>query len=144
MVTISFPLFSGLRLATWMAAKTFAPVEMPARRPFLLGQTARHDQRVLVAHGDDFIDDLQMEIGRHETGAGALDLVRAGLERLALQRLLITGESFGSTAIALKSALRGLITSATPVIVPPVPTAETRMSILPSVSFQISSAVVLR
>ena len=31
-----------------------------------------------------------------------------------------------------------------PVIVPPVPTPQTRMSILPSVSRQISSAVVLR
>ena len=37
-----------------------------------------------------------------------------------------------------------MITSATPVIVPPVPTPATRMSTLPSVSFQISSAVVLR
>ncbi len=34
--------------------------------------------------------------------------------------------------------------SDTPVMVPPVPTPATRMSTLPSVSFQISSAVVLR
>ena len=40
--------------------------------------------------------------------------------------------------------LRCLITSPTPVIVPPVPTPATRMSTWPSVSFQISSAVVRR
>ena len=56
----------------------------------------------------------------------------------------MTGLLTGSTAIALKLGLRGLMTSLTPVIVPPVPTPETRMSTLPSVSRQISSAVVLR
>ena len=56
----------------------------------------------------------------------------------------MTGESFGSTAMAWKEGLRGLITSQQPVMVPPVPTAETRISTLPSVSSQISSAVVLR
>ncbi len=44
----------------------------------------------------------------------------------------------------LKAGLAGLDDLGnTPVIVPPVPTAETKMSTLPSVSFQISSAVVL-
>ena len=52
------------------------------------------------------------------------------------------GESAGSTATALNDGLRALTTSATPVIVPPVPTPETNISTLPSVSFQISSAVV--
>ena len=56
----------------------------------------------------------------------------------------MTGLATGSTAIALKLGLRGLMTSETPVIVPPVPTPATRMSTLPSVSCQISSAVVLR
>ena len=55
-----------------------------------------------------------------------------------------TGESAGSTAMALNDGLRALSTSATPVIVPPVPTPATRMSTSPSVSRQISSAVVLR
>jgi hypothetical protein len=40
--------------------------------------------------------------------------------------------------------LRGFITCAQPVTVPPVPVPQTRMSTLPSVSRQISSAVVLR
>ena len=52
--------------------------------------------------------------------------------------------SSGSTATILSDGLRGFSTWPTPVIVPPVPTPETKMSISPSVSFQISSAVVRR
>src|SRR5262245_37890460 len=55
-----------------------------------------------------------------------------------------TGLAAGSTAIALNEGLRALITCATPVIVPPVPTPEMSASTFPSVSFQISSAVVRR
>ena len=49
-----------------------------------------------------------------------------------------TGLSVGSTAIALNDGFFGLMYSLTPVSVPPVPMPETRMSTLPSVSFQIS------
>jgi hypothetical protein len=38
----------------------------------------------------------------------------------------------------LRIALRDLITSETPVIVPPVPTPATKASMPPSVAFQIS------
>ena len=55
----------------------------------------------------------------------------------------ITGLASGSTA-TVKSSLRPLITSETPVIVPPVPTPDTNASIVPSVADQISSAVVWR
>ena len=55
-----------------------------------------------------------------------------------------TGESAGSTAIAVKPGRRSESTSATPVIEPPVPTPATSTSISPSVSAQISSAVVRR
>ena len=55
-----------------------------------------------------------------------------------------TGDASGSTAMTLRPGLRGFSTSPTPVIVPPVPIPDTKMSILPSVSRQISSAVVLR
>ena len=55
-----------------------------------------------------------------------------------------TGLSSGSTAIIRKPDLRGLMTSAIPVNVPPVPTPLTTTSTLPSVSCQISSAVVRR
>ncbi len=50
----------------------------------------------------------------------------------------------GSTAIAWNDGLRGFSACATPVIVPPVPTPAISASTLPSVSVQISSAVVLR
>ena len=55
-----------------------------------------------------------------------------------------TGLSAGSTATTWKPGLRAFSTWPTPVMVPPVPMPETRMSTAPSVSFQISSAVVLR
>ncbi len=55
-----------------------------------------------------------------------------------------TALAAGSTATQRKPGLRFLMTSPTPVIVPPVPMPEMRMSQAPSVSFQISSAVVRR
>ena len=55
-----------------------------------------------------------------------------------------TGEASGSTATQRNDGLRALITSPTPVMVPPVPMPATRMSARPSVSRQISSAVVVR
>ena len=55
-----------------------------------------------------------------------------------------TGEASGSRAMIFSDGLRGFSTSPTPVMVPPVPMPETMMSTLPSVSRQISSAVVVR
>ncbi|MOA39905.1 hypothetical protein D3C78_1617210 [compost metagenome] len=55
-----------------------------------------------------------------------------------------TGLSAGSTAMTFTSGLRDFSTWPVPVMVPPVPMPETRISTVPSVSFQISSAVVLR
>ena len=55
-----------------------------------------------------------------------------------------TAEASGSTATQRNPGLRALITSPTPVMVPPVPMPATRMSTFPSVSRQISSAVVRR
>ena len=55
-----------------------------------------------------------------------------------------TADASGSTAMQRNDGLRALSTSPTPVMVPPVPIPETRMSALPSVSRQISSAVVRR
>ena len=71
-------------------------------------------------------------------------LCRPGLSGCSFFVCVMTGLLTGSTAMALKVGLRFLMTSLTPVMVPPVPTPETRMSTLPSVSFQISSAVVWR
>ena len=53
-----------------------------------------------------------------------------------------TGESAGSTAISLTFGLCSLSPLPVPVAVPPVPTADTNASTFPSVSLQISSAVV--
>ena len=50
----------------------------------------------------------------------------------------------GSTAITVSSGRRSFSTWPTPVIVPPVPTPQTSASTSPSVSRQISSAVVRR
>lgn len=55
-----------------------------------------------------------------------------------------TGDAAGSTATNRADGLRSLMTCATPVMVPPVPTPATTMSTLPSVSRQTSSAVVTR
>ena len=55
----------------------------------------------------------------------------------------MTGLANGSTATE-KSSFRLLMTSETPVMVPPVPTPVTKTSIFPSVAFHISSAVVKR
>lgn len=54
-----------------------------------------------------------------------------------------TGEAAGSTAITWKDDLSGLMYSPIPVMLPPVPTPQTRMSTLPSVSAQISGALAL-
>ena len=54
------------------------------------------------------------------------------------------GDSSGSTAMICTPGLRSLSTWPTPVIVPPVPMPATKMSTSPSVSRQISSAVVRR
>ena len=73
----------------------------------------------------------------------ALDLVRAGLERLPGERLRDDRRILRLDGDGLEGGLARLdALRVTPVIVPPVPTAETRMSILPSVSSQNSSAVV--
>lgn len=53
-------------------------------------------------------------------------------------------DSSGSTAMIFTSGLRSLSTWPTPLMVPPVPMPATTASTVPSVSFQISSAVVRR
>ena len=55
-----------------------------------------------------------------------------------------TGDAAGSTAMTCTPGLRSLSTWPTPVMVPPVPTPAMKMSTWPSVSSQISSAVVTR
>ena len=138
------PAFSG-RWATCTATCSGGAAADAAQHAFLAGQPAGHLEGVLVLDLDHLIDDVQVEHARNEAGADALDLVPARLQLLRPASVCVmTGLVTGSTAMALKLGLRFLMTSLTPVMVPPVPTPETRISTLPSVSFQISSAVVWR
>ena len=147
MVTMSLPLFSG-RLAASTAAQTLAPVLIPARIPSSLAR------RRAMANA------LSLDTRMHSVIWGAPSAVfkwrlfgtkpapvpwilwGPGLSGSPARVWEMTGESSGSTAMARKPGRRGRITSVHPVMVPPVPTAETRMSTKPSVSAQISSAVV--
>jgi hypothetical protein len=61
-VTISLPLFSG-RLAAWIAAH-IGPGGNARQDAFLQRQPARGDDRVLIAHRDHVVHDLQVEILR--------------------------------------------------------------------------------
>ena len=79
---------------------------------------------------------------RGTTSTPPLQLIRIGWPFFAC---VMTGDSTGSTAILQRGFFRTCsIYRLTPVIVPPVPTPETRMSTLPSVSSQISGPVVLK
>ena len=135
--TISLPAFSARR-ATSTAAQIAAPDEMPTSSP------SSFAERRAIAKASSFFTWM--------TSSLILVLRMSGTKPAPMPWIVCgpftppdrTGEASGSTAIALKDGLRALMTSPTPVIVPPVPTPETRMSTLPSVSRQISSAVVLR
>ena len=101
-------------------------------------RAARTSNASSLVDRDHLVVDLGVEDRRDEAGADPLDLVRPGLPPES------TGLSAGSTATMRTPGLRAFSTWPTPVIVPPVPTPETKTSISPSVSFQISSAVVRR
>ena len=103
------------------------------------GAQPRHGQRLLVGDGDHLVIDLGVEDRRARSrrrcpgSCAGPDLPPDS-----------TGLSAGSTAITLRPGLRCFSTWPTPVMVPPVPTPATKASTSPSVSFQISSAVVRR
>ena len=82
MTTMVLPAFSGC-LARRTATAAAAPLEMPDRMPSSLRQAARVDDRLLVGDLLDRVDQREIEHIGHEARADALDLVRAGLERLA-------------------------------------------------------------
>ena len=81
--TISFPRVPGRR-ATWSAAATAAPEEMPRGDPLLLVKAPGRLHRLVVRDGDDLVDEGEVEYVRLEPGADALDLVRPRLRRFAL------------------------------------------------------------
>ena len=148
-MTISFP--GVLRtLGHLDCSPDIRPRADPREDTFLFGKATRHDEGVLVADLNAF-GDLKVAVppfrwrllGTKPAPVPWI-LCGPGLSGWPARVCEITGESLGSTAIAWNEGFRGLITSTHPVMVPPVPTAETRISTLPSVSSQISSAVVLR
>ena len=133
--TITLPLFSGL-LPISNAATVAAPLDIPAKIPssfarLFAAENASSFFTLIISS----ISSLSKTSG---TKPAPMPWILCGPgpppER--------TGESNGSTATTLKPGFLFLITCATPVSVPPVPTPLTTISTLPSVSFQISSAVV--
>ena len=50
------------------------------QQAFFLCQPTCHMDGVLIADGDDLVDNVEMEVVRHEAGAGPLDLMDAGFE----------------------------------------------------------------
>ena len=138
MTTMFLPAFSG-REPTIDRRRSAAPEEMPTGTPSSRATRRALANGVLVGDRDDLVIDRGVEDRRHEAGADALDLVRAGLAAGQHRRC--------PPARPRRSGcrgLRGFSTWPTPVMVPPVPMPETKMSTSPSVSFQISSAVVRR
>lgn len=104
---------------------------------FLGTRGASGGNRVLKGNVENFVVDVGVRDLRR-SWRPCPDLV--GTRAAAIKN----GESLGSTAMIWTSGLRSLRTCPTPVTVPPVPMPPTKMSTSPSVSAQISSAVVLR
>ena len=137
MTTTSFPAFSGRR-ATSKAAQTAAPEEIPAKMP-----SSRASLRAVAPASSSFTTMISSINSVFKTGGmkpAPMPWILCGPGRPPER----TGLAAGSTATTRNPGRRGLITSATPVRVPPVPTPATRKSIRPPVSLQISSAVVSR
>jgi len=133
--TTRLPKFSA-REATWNAAVTAAPEEMPQNIPSSMAsrlaiRIASSEETVIVSSTssvDKFLGTKPAPIPWILCGPGLPPEM--------------TGDSVGSTAITLSSGFSGRRYWAHPVSVPPVPTPETRKSILPPVSLQISGPVV--
>ena len=133
--TMSLPSFSSL-FANSNAAKVAAPDDIPARIPSSLASLSN----VFAASSSDtcIISSINSVFKTSGMNPGPIPWILCG-PGLPPER---TGDVTGSTATALTSGLSSFKTVATPVIVPPVPTPETSISTFPSVSLQISGAVV--
>ncbi len=126
------------RLPISTAAAIAAPEEMPTGRPSV--SAARRAQAKAVS--------LPMRTTSSMSEVSSV----SGMKPAPMPWILCgpgvppesTGLSSGSTATTRRCGRRGFRTLATPVSVPPVPTPEMKTSSRPSVSRQISSAVVRR
>ncbi|VEU38254.1 unnamed protein product [Pseudo-nitzschia multistriata] len=137
MATMRFPLFSG-RLATCVAAKTEAPLEIPQKIP----------SWVAMLRAISMASSPAIWI----TSSSKLVSAFPGMKPAPMPWILWgpgfpperTADSVGSTATIWREGFSGLRYCPQPVMVPPVPTPPTKMSTLPSVSAQISGPVVSR
>mmetsp|Transcript_55740 Transcript_55740/g.121382 ORF Transcript_55740/g.121382 Transcript_55740/m.121382 type:complete len:207 (-) Transcript_55740:438-1058(-) len=138
MQTMVFPLFSG-RAASALAAKTEAPDEMPHMMPSLAASSRAVAQ---ASSSETWITSSTMERSTLPgMNPAPMPWILCGPWCLPPDS---TGLLTGSSATNLHSGLSGLMYCAHPVMVPPVPTPATKMSIAPSVSAQISGPVVSR
>ena len=141
-MTRSFPWFSG-RDATFTEAATAAPQEMPQVMP------SSRWSRLAISTASSFVTCTTSSTTPRSRTSGLKPapmpwiLCGPGLGVSPARTAVSTGEWAGSTATDQMafffSFLRYFVT---PVMVPPVPTPATKMSIFPSVSFQISGPVV--
>jgi len=124
------------RWATVNAAARLAPVDMPPGMPSTFESIRDISNAIsLGTVTTSSIIDRSSTVGMNPAPMPwILCGPRGWPDRIALVE--------GSTAMILIFGLRALSTRPQPVIVPPVPTPTTSASILPCVSFQISSAVV--
>ena len=136
-MTIRLPRISG-REPTCTAAHTAAPAEMPAFTP----SRRAHSRAVSMASSSSTgtISSITSRLSTSGTKPGPIPSILCGPGFPPES----TGDEAGSTATTCRPGLRSFSRSPQPVIVPPVPTEATSTSILPSVSRQISSAVVRR
>ena len=133
--TIRLPLNAG-RAATCMAAHIAAPLLIPAMMPSWAASCRP------VSNASSSSTWITSSISAVSRFFGMKPAPMPWIRCLPGWPPLITGEFFGSTAIALKSGFLRLMYRATPVIVPPVPTPATMASMSPPESSQISGPVV--
>mmetsp|Transcript_6942 Transcript_6942/g.21996 ORF Transcript_6942/g.21996 Transcript_6942/m.21996 type:complete len:247 (-) Transcript_6942:327-1067(-) len=138
MQTMFLPLFSG-RAASCLAAHTDAPDEIPHMSP----SRAASSRAVAIASSSEtcITSSIIERSALPGTNPAPMPWILCGPWCLPPDN---TGEETGSSATNWHSGLSGLMYCAQPVMVPPVPTPPTKMSISPSVSAQISGPVVSR
>ena len=125
------------RAATCSAAHTFAPDEMPTSMPFFARQPARRCDRVVIDDPDHFVVHLRVEDLRHEARRRSLAACAVPVSPPES-----TSDCPGSTVTIVTLGLRCFEHLPDTGDRAAVPTPATTTSTLPSVSRQISSAVV--
>eukprot|EP00982_Pelagococcus_subviridis_P010918 31036-Pelagococcus_subviridis.AAC.14 len=134
-VPMSFPAFSG-RFASSIAASAAAPEEMPTMSPSLRASSFAIS---IASSLPTWMISSRISVSRMPgMNPAPMPWILCGPGPDPLK----TADSFGSTATTLTFGFLDLRYRPVPVTVPPVPTPQTRMSICPAVSSQISGPVV--